>query len=121
MHKIKYSKELNAIVDGVIVNPEKVVATFSDEYHERAKRQLIINHDCGLEMLYAYEEHRDNMHILNVCDMLKKLEEIYSKYSYQTYENRQKNSVFDEQESDNSHLIYQCNGFTDEKCRCGCT
>lgn len=92
MDKIKYSK--NAIIDGTLVEPEIVVAEFTDQYTEERKQQLVVNHNFGLAMLLTYQIHRDNMHIDNVAEMLKKMEEIYYKYEKETFQIKNKKSFF---------------------------
>lgn len=85
MNKIKFSQGLtigqSAIISGDFESPEYKIAEFTDQFTEKAKRQLILNHNYGAQMIEIYEQHRENMHISNVSDMIQKMEKVHEQLS----------------------------------------
>lgn len=79
--KIKNRKMLNAD----IISPEIVYASFSDELVDGVAEGMVNSMNCGHEMLTIYSDFRDDLHITNVADMLKKMEAVYQKWSEEDY------------------------------------
>jgi len=81
--KLKGAKLLNADC----IHPDIVIAEFNSDYCKQSRRDIVNELNFGSRMLDIYEQHRDNMHITNVVDMLKLMEDAYSGYIYNRYEN----------------------------------
>lgn len=79
--KIKDRKLLNAD----IISPEIVYAEFSDALVDGVAEGMVNSMNCGHEMLTIYSDFRDDLHITNVADMLKKMESVYQKWVSETH------------------------------------
>ncbi|NCU40169.1 hypothetical protein EOL73_00230 [Candidatus Saccharibacteria bacterium] len=82
--KLKGRKLLNADY----IHPDIVIAEFNNDYCKQSRRDIVNELNYGSRMLDIYEQHRDNMYIANVVEMLKLMEDVYSGYIYERYENR---------------------------------
>jgi hypothetical protein len=79
----------NKIIDGDIKSPEMELATFSDDLCEDVKKHIVSRANHGDHMLRVYSTYRDNMHIVNIVDMLEKMEKIYHNYNDEVYQAKQ--------------------------------
>ena len=80
----------NLLLNADFVQPETAYATFSEGLSKRTIKEIssIINY--GHEMLQIYEQHRSDLHIANVVDMLRKMEAVFSKFDYERFEAQRK-------------------------------
>lgn len=83
-YKFKNNKMLNAD----IISPELTVAEFSDQLVKGEAAKIVNNLNCGQEMLQLFGNMRDDMHILNVTQMLEKMEHVWAKWSEQDFQIR---------------------------------
>lgn len=70
-YKVKNRKLLNAD----IISPEIVYAEFSNELVDGEAERMVNSMNFGHEMLSIYDDFRDNMHVVNVVEMLKRMED----------------------------------------------
>lgn len=78
----------NLLLNADIITPETSYATFNDGLTRQTKKEIVLAINYGQEMLNIYEANRNNLHVVNVVDMLKKMEEVFSKFSYDRFEAR---------------------------------
>ena len=79
--KIKNRKLLNADT----ISPEIVYAEFSDQLAPGEAERMANSLNRGHEMLMIYDEMRDSLHIVNVVDMLKRMEDVYNDWVNETH------------------------------------
>ena len=84
--RIKNRKLLNAD----IISPEIVYAEFSSELVESQAECMVNAMNNGHDMLLIYKEMRDDMHIVNVMEMLNRMERIYAKWVEREYQIQRK-------------------------------
>lgn len=80
-HKLKG----RSLIHGEINSPEITLAEFSKELTKDAIQRMVSSMNYGHKILMIYKQHRDNMHITNVVDMLKKIEEEFRKFEDEVY------------------------------------
>lgn len=80
----------NRVFDDNFKTDRLVLEFVENEWTNRAKSDFVTDHNFGKQMLDIYGKYRDSMHISNVMEMLKEMEENWGKYSYERFENRQK-------------------------------
>jgi len=78
------------LLNGDIVLPEIPYATFSEEISKEVVKKMVLSMNYGDEFIKVYEGYRSNMHIGNVLEMLKELEDIYGEYSKELYTNQRR-------------------------------
>lgn len=76
------------LLNGDIISPEIPYAEFSPEITETAIHEMVSAMNSGHEMLMLYKELRNNMHILNVCRFLERMDVVYAKYERELFEIR---------------------------------
>ena len=82
---MKIRRKHNTLLNAEILSPDTPVAELDAGLTKKAKMDFVNEHNAGLEMLQAYQQHRDSMHILNVVDLLEQLEEIYGRYDQERF------------------------------------
>jgi len=70
----------NKLLDANIISPDAVYATFNDDLCSKTKDEIVLFINYGSEMLSIYKQHRDSLHIVNVVEMLKKMEEVFHEF-----------------------------------------
>lgn len=63
-----------------------VVGTFNEQLIREEKKKIVLDLVYGREMLEIYKSRRDSFHILDVVDMLKEMEKIFSEWDYKSFE-----------------------------------
>jgi len=79
----------NLLLNADILTPETssigVYATFHEGLTRQTKKEISLAINYGGEMLQIYERNRNNFHVVNVVEMLKKMEDIFSKFDYERF------------------------------------
>jgi len=82
----------NLLLNADLIAPETssigVYATFSDGLTRQTKREISLAINYGSEMLQIYEMNRNNLHVVNVVEMLEKMEEVFKKFDCERFEVR---------------------------------
>ena len=85
----------NYLLNADIVYPETIYATFSKELTPVAAKELVLNLNYGHDLLMVYKQFRDNLHITNVVEMLKRMDALLREYDYKVYEARHRIDAID--------------------------
>lgn len=67
----------------VDIKPNIKIAEFNDECITFDKKYLVLMTNFGQEFMEIYQKYRMNMNIVNMAEMIEKLEELYAKYEYE--------------------------------------
>ena len=65
------------LFDDILEGAKRKVAQLTPDLTNQCMNEIVIGINQGYIMLKLYESYRDNLHIANVMDMLKQMEEIY--------------------------------------------
>jgi hypothetical protein len=76
------------MINGDIVKPEIPYAVFNDDLNPAEMKKIIANLNYGNDMLLIFKQYRDNLHIMNVIEMITRMEEVFRKYDYEMFEIR---------------------------------
>jgi len=70
----------NKVVYSEIVQPEYVLAEFTDTLTDKAKADFVDTHNEAMELREVYKMYRDSQNIYDIGEMLQLMEAIYFKY-----------------------------------------
>jgi hypothetical protein len=73
------------------ISPNIKIAEFNDECTSTAKKRLVLMANFGQNFINLYEQHRLDMHIVNMTEMIKKMELEYEQFAYERLKIRRKN------------------------------
>ena len=81
----------NLLLNADIISPDMPYATLSDGLSKQTKGELLLAINYGSEMLKVYEQYREDLHYTNVNDMLRTMEDLFIRFSYQRFSLRREN------------------------------
>jgi hypothetical protein len=77
---MSYRAKNNAIINGDFLSPEIQIASFAEGLIQAEQDRIVETLNAGGAMLTLYRDVRADFHILNVMDMLMKMEKVFSDY-----------------------------------------
>lgn len=80
-----YKLKGNDIVNADFKDP-LIIGTFNEQLIREEKKKIVLDIMYGREMLEIYKRRLDSFHILNVVDMLKEMDKIFSEWDYKSFE-----------------------------------
>lgn len=82
---MKFKLKGRTLLNADIISPDMPYAQFDDGVTSDTVREIVNTLNCGEDMLDAYAQHADNLHITSVVELLAKLDEIYRRYDTNRY------------------------------------
>ena len=76
------------LLNADIISPDMPYAEFDPDLARNVPKNIVNSLNNGNEMLMIYKQFRDDLHIVNVVEMLKQMEEIYRAYDRTEFEKR---------------------------------
>lgn len=70
--------------------PNMKVGAFTDALASESKKQLILDSNFGQEFMTLYQRYRTNMHIVNVAELMHKMELLRDTYEVELMKIRRK-------------------------------
>lgn len=81
-----YKLKGNDIVNADFKDP-LIIGTFNEQLIREEKKKIVLDIMYGREMLEIYKRRRlDSFHILNVVDMLKEMDKIFSEWDKKSFQ-----------------------------------
>ena len=65
--------------------PSLKIGEFNNECTPEAKKLLMLDMKFGREFVETYENVRDNLHIMNVANMIDKMERLFREYDKEKF------------------------------------
>jgi len=94
---MKIKRKGNKILSADIEDPDAVIAEFSAgqyELRQQSKVEFVSEHNAGIDMLHAYAKARNGLHIMEVAELLKKMEHIFTAHEAVMFAARMKEKAF---------------------------
>ena len=88
---MKFKLKGRTLLSAEIISPDMPIAEFSEGYSKQGVKTIVANLNYGSEMLSIYKKYRNSLHIVNVVEMLNKMEEVYQRFDTETYEIKRSN------------------------------
>lgn len=70
----------NKLINKDFKTPEVVYAEFSGDLSKQTKKEIVNVIDIGSKMIQAYKSRRDNLHVVNVVELIEELESLFNAF-----------------------------------------
>ena len=74
------------LLDADIISPDMPYAEFDPDLARNVPKNIVNSLNNGHEMLMIYKKYRDDLHVVNVVEMIKQMEDIYRAYDRTEFE-----------------------------------